>query len=63
MEVLLIMAVLFGVSSAYRYGAPIGACDKLFPTLHGVDARTDNPPFTITVNRKNYTAGGSIEGK
>lgn len=61
MEILLIVALLFGLSSAYRYGAPIGSCNEMFPVLHGVDARSDDPPFTITVNKNSYTAGSSIE--
>ena len=63
MEFLLIVVLLFGLSSAYRYGAPIDSCNEMFPVLHGVDARSDDPPFTITVNKNNYTAGSSIEGK
>ena len=62
MEFLWILALLFGLSSAYRYGSPIGACNEMFPVLHGVNARSDEPPFTIIVNKNHYRGGDSIEG-
>lgn len=61
MQLLLFSVFLVGVSYAHRYGSPIGACTQMFPVLHGVDARTDDPPFTITVSKNTYTGGESIE--
>lgn len=44
----------------YRYGAPIEACSHMFPTEHGYDARNDDPPFTITVDKNRYSPNEAI---
>ena len=61
-SLLVISALLVVGCYGYRYGAPIEACVNMFPTLHGKDARSDSPPFTITVSHNSYEPNQEIIG-
>lgn len=59
-ELIILTALLVVHCYGFRYGPPLEACTHMFPTLHGFDARNDNPPFQITVSKNNYSPNERI---
>lgn len=57
----LIITVLLCCYHGYRNGPPLEACGDMFPEGHGVQAQTNQTPFTFTVNATQYRPGDVIK--
>ncbi|XP_033738606.1 putative defense protein [Pecten maximus] len=55
----MLMCVLPMPSRGFGMGPPLGACVDMWP-VHGADAQTSDPPYTITVSKDTYTPGETL---
>ena len=63
--IILLSSMLFHVISAYRLGAPVGACTSMTPSPdarhHGVSPQTSASPYQVTFDKPYFKAGEPVK--
>ena len=53
---------LLSTINAYKYGAPVDACNSMMPN-HSAVAQSIPSPYTISVEPMSYSNGTNVTGK